>query len=63
MEKLVKATKEEINKLKTEGVNEQDIVKFYTEENRQLELQMDDNEFWLNCLSGQYENGDDPWGY
>ena len=56
----MKATKEEINKLKTEGANDQDIVKFSTEENRQYELHLRENEFWLNWLSSQYENGDDP---
>ena len=60
IDKLVKATREEINKLKTEGANDQDIVKFSTEENRQYELHLRENEFWLNWLSGQYENGDDP---
>ena len=60
MEKLIAATKDEINKLKTEGITEVDITKFNTEESRQLELQMDDNAFWLSFLSKQYENGDDP---
>jgi zinc protease len=60
--KLVKATEEEINKLKSEGASEQDIVKFSTEESRQYELQLRENEFWLNWLSGQSENGDDPNG-
>jgi zinc protease len=60
IDKLVTATKEEINKLKTAGANDQDIVKFSTEENRQYELELRENEFWLNWLTGQYENGDDP---
>ncbi len=60
MEKLIAAAKDEISKMKTEGVTELDITKFNTEESRQLELQMDDNAFWLSFLSKQYENGDDP---
>jgi zinc protease len=60
MEKLIAATKDEINKVKTEGITDLDITKFNTEETRQLELQMDDNAFWLSFLGKQYENGDDP---
>jgi zinc protease len=60
IEKLVKATNEEINKLKSGAANDQDIVKFSTEEKRQYELHLRENDFWLNWLSGQYENGDDP---
>jgi zinc protease len=60
IDKLVKATNEEINKLKTGAANDQDIIKFSTEEKRQYELHLRENEFWLNWLSGQYENGDDP---
>ena len=60
VDKLIAATKEEINELKLEGVTELDITKFSSEESRQYELQLKDNEFWLNWLSAQYENGDDP---
>ena len=62
IDKLVKAAKEEINKLKTDGANDQDIIKFSTEENRQYELHLRENEYWLNWLSSAYENGDDPGG-
>jgi zinc protease len=60
VDKLIAATKEEINKLKGDGVTEQDITKFSSEESRQYELHLKENEFWLNWLSAQYENGDDP---
>jgi zinc protease len=60
VEKLIVATIEEIDKLKTNGVTELDITKFSSEESRQYELHLKDNEFWLNWLSAQYENGDDP---
>ncbi len=59
VDKLIAATKEEINKLKTNGVTEQDITKFSSEESRQYELQLKENEYWLNWLSAQYENDDD----
>jgi zinc protease len=60
VDKLIAAAKDEINKIKVEGVTDQDIIKFNTEETRQYELQLKDNGFWLNWLSMQYENGDDP---
>jgi len=60
--KLIAATREEIKKLKTEGVTNLDITKFSTEETRQYELHLRDNEFWLNWLADQYEMGNDPSG-
>ncbi|HEY4154167.1 MAG TPA: insulinase family protein, partial [Puia sp.] len=60
VEKLINDTKEEIAKLKTSGVTALDITKFSTEEQRQYELHLKDNGFWLNWLIAQYENGDDP---
>jgi zinc protease len=60
IDKLITASKDEINKLKTEGVTGLDITKFSSEETRQYELHLRDNEFWLNWLSGQYEDGEDP---
>ena len=61
MDKLIAATKDEINKVKKEGVTDLDITKFNSEETRQYELQLEDNGFWMGFLSKQYENGDDPW--
>ncbi|MDP4211881.1 MAG: insulinase family protein [Bacteroidota bacterium] len=60
VDKLIADTKEEINKLKTEGATALDITKFSTEEQRQYELHLKENPFWLNWLSAQFENGDDP---
>ncbi len=60
VDKLIAATKEEINKLKTAGATDLDITKFSTEEQRQYELHLKENPFWLNWLSAQVENGDDP---
>ena len=62
IEKLIAATREEINGLKKEGATPLDITKFSTEETRQYEVHLRDNEFWLNSLIGYYENGDDPSG-
>jgi zinc protease len=60
VEKLIGDTKEEINKIKTEGASAVDITKFSSEEIRQYELHLKENEFWIDWLTGQYQNGDDP---
>jgi len=59
VDKLVNATREEINKLKTEGATADDITKFSTEETRQYELHLRDNGYWLSWLTNQSENGDE----
>jgi zinc protease len=59
IDKLVNATKEEINKLKTAGATADDITKFSTEESRQYELHLRDNGYWLSWLTDQSENGDE----
>jgi zinc protease len=59
VDKLIAATKDEINKLKTEGAFAVDIKKFSTEETRQYELHLRDNGYWLSWLTDQSENGDD----
>ena len=58
--KLVAAAKDEVKKLQTQGANALDITKFNTEETRQYELHLNDNDYWLDYLSGQYQNGNDP---
>jgi len=62
VERLIAATRDEISKLKTKGATSEDIVKFSTEENRQYEMHLRENDFWIDWLSGQYENGEDPNG-
>ena len=59
VEKLIADVKDEINKLKTEGVTAMDITKFATEEERQYELHLKENQFWLEWLSAQFQNGED----
>ena len=59
VDKLIAAAKDEINKIKTEGVTSLDITKFSTEETRQYELHLRDNGYWLSWLTDQSENGDD----
>jgi zinc protease len=60
VEKLIKDAKEEIDVLKTKGATPVEITKFSSEELRQYELELKDNEFWLDYLDRQLENGDDP---
>ena len=60
VEKLIADTKEEISKLKKSGATATDITKFSTEEQRQYELHLKDNGFWLDWLSAHYENDEDP---
>ena len=36
-----------------------DITKFATEEERQYELHLKENQFWLEWLSAQFQNGED----
>ena len=58
--KLIAATREEINDLKKDGATAADIAKFSSEATRQYELHMRDNEYWLSSLSNYYEIGEDP---
>jgi zinc protease len=58
--KLIADAKDEIRKLKTDGPSQTDITKFSTEEERQYELHLKDNRYWLGWLVARYENGDDP---
>ena len=60
MEKLIAKTQELINELKQKGAVPADIAKFKAETQRETELQVKDNQFWLGYLQSQYYNGDDP---
>jgi zinc protease len=56
VEKLVKSTTEEVNKLKTEGPLNANIAKWRAEDRRQRELQEKDNSWWIEYLTGQLQN-------
>ncbi|MFD2161629.1 M16 family metallopeptidase [Paradesertivirga mongoliensis] len=60
IDKLVAATLDEINKVKTKGAAAGDIEKFIAEETRSTETQLKQNGFWLGYLGGQYQNNDSP---
>ncbi|KRT16185.1 peptidase M16 [Pedobacter ginsenosidimutans] len=63
VEKLISATLDEIRKLKENGISAVDLQKFKAEELRQNELAAKDNGFWLNYISGQYLNQEDPLSF
>ena len=56
---LVDAISKEMELVKNEGVNAVDIQKFKASFSKNLPLALKDNGFWLNYLSGQYENNED----
>jgi len=59
VDKLVKRTQEEINKLKQNGADSKDIEKFVAETNRKMETAKKTNSFWLNYLDENTFLGDD----
>ncbi|OIN59002.1 M16 family metallopeptidase [Arsenicibacter rosenii] len=59
VDKLVNKTLELIDDLKKNGADPKDIAKFKAESMRDTELQLKDNDFWLDYLTNQYFNGDD----
>ena len=59
VEKLVKRTMAEIQKVKDSGAETGDIEKFKIETKRQTETQLRDNGFWLGYLQGQYQDNED----
>lgn len=56
VERLITATREEIDLLKKEGVSPVDLEKFKVEEKRQLEIRSRDNNFWLYYLRDSFIN-------
>ncbi|CCH03184.1 peptidase M16 domain protein [Fibrella aestuarina BUZ 2] len=60
VEKLVASVNREVAKLKATGADAKDIAKFKAETQREQEVQLRDNNFWLSYLANQYYNGDDP---
>ncbi len=59
VEKLIAAALDEVKHIKDNGATADDIVKFKSEEQRQQELSLRDNSFWLNYLSTREKYGDD----
>lgn len=58
VDKLIKATLEEIEKIRKNGAEAADIQKFVAEQTRQTEVQLKQNGFWLGYISGQNQNNE-----
>ncbi|WP_133575801.1 M16 family metallopeptidase [Pedobacter metabolipauper] len=58
VDKLVAAALDEISKIKTNGATADDISKFKSEEQRQHELSLRNNNYWLSYLTNRLQNGD-----
>jgi zinc protease len=56
---LIDAVSQEMQKIKDQGVLPADVQKFAAAYSKNVELALKDNGFWLNYLSGQYENQED----
>ncbi|EDM33960.1 putative zinc protease [Pedobacter sp. BAL39] len=59
VDKLVAAALEEIAAVRTNGATADDISKFKSEEQRQMELSLRNNNFWLGTITNRAKNGDD----
>jgi zinc protease len=60
VEKLISATFNEIEKIRQNGAQQNDVEKFLAEERRTTQIQLKDNSFWGGYLAGQYLNNEDP---
>lgn len=59
VEKLIKITLDEIEKIKTNGPELVDVQKVIAEQKRTTELKFKENGFWISYLNKQYFNGED----
>ncbi len=60
VDKLIKAAEEEVEALKKEGGKTDDIIKFRAEQQRQHELHLRENNYWLQYLQSTYEQAQNP---
>jgi zinc protease len=56
---LIALVEQEMAALRDKGPDADDIQKFKAAYEKNVELALNDNSFWLGYLSGQYENGED----
>jgi zinc protease len=59
-EKLINATLDEIRKIRENGPSLVDVNKTLAEDRRSIELALKENGFWLNYLSNQFQNNENP---
>lgn len=57
---LVSMVEQEMKTLKEKGPDADDIQKFKAQYQKNVELALKDNGFWMNYLLNQYENHEDP---
>ncbi|GAB3931041.1 M16 family metallopeptidase [Mucilaginibacter myungsuensis] len=60
VDKLIAATLDEINKIKQNGAELNDIDKFKAEDKRDVEVQLKENSFWAAHLVRATQHNDDP---
>ncbi|MBB2150333.1 M16 family metallopeptidase [Pedobacter gandavensis] len=58
VEKLIAASLDEVNNIKKSGASADDLAKFKSEEQRQMELSLRNNGFWVGYLAGVIKNGE-----
>lgn len=58
-DKLIALAEQQARKLATDGPQADDVVKFKAAYQKNVELALKDNSFWLNYLASQYENNED----
>ncbi|MEM9856271.1 MAG: insulinase family protein [Bacteroidota bacterium] len=63
VDELSKAVFDEIDKIKKEGVSEEDLNKVKETQRRERKDNLEKNRYWLNSLRGYYYNGGDLEGY
>lgn len=59
VEKLIAAALDEVEQIKGSGATADDIKKFKSEEQRQMELSLRNNNYWLNYITSCLKNGED----
>jgi len=60
VEPMVKAVFEEIERIKSEGIDQRYVDKVKESQVRRREIALKENGFWLSALEGSYTYGDDP---
>lgn len=59
VDKLIAAALDEVGKIREKGATQDDINKFSSEEQRQIELSLRDNNFWMHYLANRMKYGED----
>ena len=63
VEKLIAASLDEVAKIKASGASTDDVGKFKSEEQRQHELSLRQNGYWLNYITSRLKYGEDMGQY